>query len=303
MKIEYLIAQYLYSNKKVTLQDIGVFYLSENITIPTDHSKDALLPDNAIRFEYNTKAVQDEGLINFIVQQTRKIRPLATSDLESFTILGRQFMNIGKPLPIGGLGVLQKNQHGEYEFIQGHIVNTKFEAAPVTLKEKEEPEVVFSTPPRKANSKTSAIAALIFLLILVASVAFYFVYKNNKDKKADQLLIQNSNTDTAIVKKDSVLQKNVSSKDSVMPIQSVAPDGPDGNEFKVVIRQYKNLAHTLDIYNTYRSYGHKVIQYSAKDSSGYKLAIAFKRPYADSTKIKDSLRQIFSNSNPYIERN
>ncbi|MFN8244987.1 MAG: hypothetical protein U0T56_01200 [Ferruginibacter sp.] len=36
--------------------------------------------------------------------KTRKIKPLATSDLESFTMLGKQFMNIGKPLILEGLG-------------------------------------------------------------------------------------------------------------------------------------------------------------------------------------------------------
>src|SRR5258707_1269991 len=135
MKIEQLIVQYLYTNKKVTLQDIGVFHLSDSVNIPVEHEKDAALPDNAISFEYNIKSVQDDGLIDFIVQQTRKIKPLATSDLESFTILGRQFMNIGKPLPIEGLGILQKNQHGEYEFIQGHSINPRLEPIPATLKE------------------------------------------------------------------------------------------------------------------------------------------------------------------------
>jgi len=130
MKIEQLIVQFLYKNKKVTLQDIGIFYLSPDIIIPEDSDKETVLPENAIRFEYNTKAAQDEDLINYIVQQTRKIKPLATSDLESFTILGRQFMNIGKPLPIEGLGILQKNQLGGYEFIQGSSMNTRLEPQP-----------------------------------------------------------------------------------------------------------------------------------------------------------------------------
>ncbi|MBS1743655.1 MAG: hypothetical protein JST81_11530 [Bacteroidetes bacterium] len=309
MKIEHLIAQYLYSNKKVTLQDIGVFYMADNVTIPSDPTKEAILPENAIRFEYNTKAVQDDGLIDFIVQQTRKIKPLATSDLESFTILGRQFMNIGKPLPIGGLGLLQKNQAGEYEFIQSHTASTKFEAAPATLKEKEEPEVVFSTPPRKGNSKTATIAAAIFFLILIASVAFYFVYKNNKDKKADQLLVQNNTPDsTPVQNNSSLLQKpDSTSKDTVAAVnpavnQPVIVNGTIPVDFKVVIRQYENAAHANKIANTYRGYGYKVIQYPAKDSSGFKLAMEFKRPLTDTVKIIDSLKRIFTNSSPYIEK-
>lgn len=311
MKIEHLIAQYLYTNKKVTLQDIGVFYLSDNISIPTEHAKDAVLPDNAITFEYNTKAIQDEGLVNYIVQQTRKIKPLASSDLESFTILGRQFMNIGKPLPIGGLGVLQKNQHGEYEFIQGHTLTTKVEPAAVALKEKDEEEIVFSTPPRKHGSKTGMVAVLILFLVLIGSVAFYFVYKNNKDKKTDQLLVQNNNSDSTAnaIKKDTAIKQAapaVPVKDSAglataSPNAITAPNGIA--TFKVVIRTYQSQSHADMIYNRYRSYKYDVIQYAAKDSSGYKLAMVFTRPLADSVKIKDSLSRIFTGSIPYVEKN
>src|SRR5688500_4446408 len=136
MKIEQLIVQHLYNNKKVTLQDIGSFILSSNVSMPSESDKDGVMPDNAITFEYNTKATEDESLIDFIVQQTRKIKPLATSDLESYTILGREYLNIGKPFPIEGLGTLQKNQNGQYEFIQGNSVNARLQAAPAMLKEK-----------------------------------------------------------------------------------------------------------------------------------------------------------------------
>jgi hypothetical protein len=299
MKIEHLIAQYLYTNKKVTLQDIGVFYLSDNVTIPMDHAKDAVLPDNAITFEYNIKAKQDEGLVDFIVQQTRKIRPLASSDLESFTILGRQFMNIGKPLPIGGLGILQKNQHGEYEFIQGHTVNPRLEPVPANLKEKDEEEIVFATPPRKTNGKTGMVIALVLFLLLVASVAFYFVYKNNKDKKNEQMLVQNTSTDTSQVKKDSSIKPTIPLKDTINP--AVVMNNDPGS-FKIVIREYKTQSHTNEIYSRYKSWGHNIIQYT-NDSSVYKLAIVFSRPLSDSTKIKDSLQTIFVGSTPYLEKN
>ncbi|MEO6933394.1 MAG: hypothetical protein ABI151_17305, partial [Chitinophagaceae bacterium] len=190
MKIEHIIAQYLYTNKKVTLQDIGTFHLSPNITLPGESDKDSVLPDNAISFDYNIKAVQDDGLIEFIVQQTRKIKPLATSDLESFTILGRQFMNIGKPLPIEGLGILQKNQLGEYEFIQGHTVNSRLEPIPAALREKNKEEIVFTTPARKQQNVTGILVAVIIFLVLAGAAALYFVMKSNKDVKSDTLVTQ-----------------------------------------------------------------------------------------------------------------
>ena len=43
----------------------------------------------------------------------------ASADLDSYLVLGKQFLNIGKPFIIEGLGVLEKSQQGDYEFRQG----------------------------------------------------------------------------------------------------------------------------------------------------------------------------------------
>ena len=133
MKVEQLIVQYLYNNKKVSIQDIGIFTISPDIIMPTESDKDINLPDGSIQFEFDSKAEKEDALIDFIIQHSRKIRPLATSDLESYSILSRQFLNIGKPLIIEGLGTLQKNQQGSYDFTQGRTLNSKLEESSTTL--------------------------------------------------------------------------------------------------------------------------------------------------------------------------
>ena len=55
MKIEQLIVQYLYNNKSVTLQNIGTFEVSDDVRLPLDNEKDAVLPDNAFTFKYNPR--------------------------------------------------------------------------------------------------------------------------------------------------------------------------------------------------------------------------------------------------------
>lgn len=71
--------------------------------------------------------------------------------MESYSILTRQFLNIGKPLIIPGLGSLYKTQQGAYAFLQGDALNPKLElSSPASqLKEKESAEVNFSTSPKK----------------------------------------------------------------------------------------------------------------------------------------------------------
>ena len=110
MKIEQLIVQHLYSHKQVTLQGIGTIFLNPAITLPTEGDKDFLLPENAFSFEFNLKSTEDDALINYIVEHTRKIKPLASADLESYLILSKQFLNIGKPIVIEGVGTIQKSQ-------------------------------------------------------------------------------------------------------------------------------------------------------------------------------------------------
>ena len=283
MKIEQLIVQYLYTNKKVSLQEIGVFHLSPNVTISPENDN-ASMPDNAIIFDYNTKATQDDKLIDFIVQQTRKIKPLATSDLESFTILGRQFMNIGKPLLIEGLGTLQKNQLGEYEFIQGHSINPRLEPLPALLKEKHKEEIVFTTPGRPRNNKTGIIAAVVIFFLLAALAAFYFLYKN-KDSKADQPVAQS--TVAVLPIKDTSLQTSTT-------LQTTGAVTPVSNEytFKVVINEYAGRAAANKAFTTFSRNGRTLLVYS-KDSSIYKLAIPFMLPLTDTLQVKDSLQRLF----------
>ena len=98
MKLEHVIVQQLYKSKKVTLQGIGTFRLDSSVAIPPENEKDYVIPENAISFEYNLKATEDEALIEHIVAQTRKMKSLASSDLESYCMSSKQFLNIGKPL-------------------------------------------------------------------------------------------------------------------------------------------------------------------------------------------------------------
>ena len=83
--------QHFYSAKQVTLQGIGTFNLSPDFVMPSENDKDLSIPTDAISFQYNQKATEDDALITYIVQQTRKIKPLASSDLDSYIMLANHF--------------------------------------------------------------------------------------------------------------------------------------------------------------------------------------------------------------------
>jgi len=289
MKIEQLIVQHLYNNKQVTLQDIGSFTLSPNVLMPTESDKDGVMPENAISFNYNTKATEDESLIEFIVQQTRKIRPLAKSDLESYSILGREYLNIGKPFKIEGLGTLQKNQNGHYDFIQGNSVNARLQAAPAIIKEKDEEQIVFTTPVRKPSNKKGGmiVIAVIFLLALAAVLIYFLNKKDNIQPVSDEVI-----TDTAVMQKDTFIT-SVPLPDTVTNLTT------DSSTFKVVVKEYVTREEAEKALTKFSGYGHKLIIYQA-DSVRYRLAIPFTTPLSDTMKTKDSLKRFFG-SNTFIE--
>jgi hypothetical protein len=304
MKIEQLIVQYLYNHKQVSVQDIGIFTLSPDVVMPTESEKETILPDNAIQFEYNAKAVKDEGLIDFIVEHTRKIKPLATSDLESYTMLSRQFLNIGKPMEIEGLGTLIKNQQGTYEFIQGHTVNPKLENNTVRIKEKIQDEISFTTPPKEAPANKGLLMLLgTLVLIGVAGALYYFlVYNKNNDIPVEETQQVEPLTDTLINTRDTSLSQDsvlMPKTDSTLTAVSQPATTKDGYTFKIVLKEYPTRMAADKAFNKLTSYGHTLIV-SQKDSSAFKLSMPFTTALSDTARAKDSLR-VFFGGRPYVD--
>ena len=290
MKIEQLLVQHFYNSGEVTLQGMGTFTLSPDFVAPKENDKDALIPDNAISFKYNPRAGEDDDLINFIVQQTRKMKALAAADLDSYLVLGKQFLNIGKPFKLEGMGMLVKNQQGDLEFTKGQVFHTKMETSPAALKEKaEKTEISFAsenkTPP--GNKKGLLLAALLIGLGLIGTTAWYFLIKKNNTENIPA--IQTDTAKLVIVKQDSVVLP--ATKPSV---------ADDGYNFKVVIMVTADSAAALSRMNALTKRGHKIIMYS-KDSGYYKLAEPFTLPLADTSRIKDSLNSYYYNGKAFIE--
>jgi len=294
MKIEQLLVQHFYNNREVTLQGMGTFTLSPDFVMPKENDKDAEIPDNAISFQYNPRAVADDALIDFIVQQTRKMKSLAAADLDSYLVLGKQFLNIGKPFKVDGMGMLVKNQQGELEFTKGDTVYVKLENTPAPLKEaKINPEITFATETKKTeggSKKGLLIAATIIGLGLIGTVVWYFFIRNH-NPAAENITVD--------VKADTV-------KNNILPVDTVAlkTTAPiaanDGYTFKVVFLQTADSAAAAYRMNVLTARKHKVIMYK-QDSVSYRLAEPFTLPLADTARIKDSLNKYYYSGKAFIQ--
>ncbi len=291
MKLEQLIVQHLYNSKKVTIQDIGTFTIAPDVVLPSENEKDVVLPEGAISFEYNGRAVQDESLIEFVMQQTRKIRPLAASDLESYSILSKQFLNLGKPLLIEGLGSLQKNQAGSYEFRQGQFASARLEAVAPRAKEKDPEQISFrSTQNRmtRNNSKKIWFVLLaIFAVVLAGGSIFYLLKKTNK-KKEDITIVS---TDTVPPKPTITAIPDTSSKPLTADTLKPVITSGDSVTFSIIMK-YRSKAVAEKAQTYLRSFGHTLVL-APLDSVRYKLSMPIKALLSDTSKVKDSVSLMF----------
>ncbi len=303
MKIEQLLVQYLYNSKQVSLQGIGIFKLKPDIILPTEGDKDFSIPADAFSFDYNLKTTEDEGLVNYIVQQTRKIKPLASSDLESYAIVAKQFLNIGKPFIIEGIGTIQKNQQGQYDFITGGFISPKMDDSPVQLKERKDETVSFeSEHVTEKSGKTLKIILAITAFVLAGLTLYYFMVV--KKPAASEYIEQTvSAPDTAnvttVMPGANTLNKNNIDSNSKTVATAVQPINTDNSSFKIIVKEYNSQSAVQAAYNRLTSYGHK-LEIIKIDSVKYKLAMAFKVPFADTLRVRDSIKVLFGGK-PYIQ--
>ncbi len=302
MKTAHIIVRHLYNARKVTLQGIGTIHLDASVALPEQSDRNFQFPPNALGFEADPHAGEDEDLVRTIMEQTRKIRPLASSDLESYTLLARQFLHIGKPVVIEGVGTILRTQSGEYTFAPGNYVAPRSEEAPKPLTEKI-PSTGIEADRRTGGGTRSKLPLMLLLLGLLGAGGFgLYRYLSNKQanpKIPEQAVVSLTDTvriDTAqnLTAKDSTLAPKQADSSKITP---VAP--ADSNNFRIVIKEYTNFLTADKAYRKLISYGHKLELESNGDSTLFRIQMPFTQPLSDTSRARDSLR-IFFGGKPYV---
>ncbi|HMO60556.1 MAG TPA: hypothetical protein PKC39_04100 [Ferruginibacter sp.] len=296
MKIEQLIVQHLYSNKNVSLQGIGTFILNPTVVLPAENDKDFVMPEGAISFEYNLKATEDAALIDFITQKTKKLKSLSASDLESYTILAKQFLNIGKPLIIEGIGTIQKNQGGVYEFTPGRFISPKIEEPVKEIKSKAEQDISFESESKKNNSKRNVLIGTTLVVLIFVSLGLYYWFTNNSNNSPEETqMLTDIPADTAqAITPDTLIttpKPDSSAVDTVLPVANYSG-------FKIVLKEYNSIAAATKAFGKLSQWGHK-LEIITIDSAHHRLAMPFSRAVEDTAKVRDSLRRFFG-GNPFV---
>ncbi|WP_205513391.1 hypothetical protein [Longitalea arenae] len=316
MKISVLVAQYFYQHKVLNLPGIGSFYLDDAVDVQHIADRNSRDIIEHIHFAQKTITRPDEELIDFIRKHTGKIRPLAESDLETFVADGKLMLNIGKPFHIEGIGTLQKNKEGVFEFVPGHPVVQRLEAPPPLTTHEHEPvkkKSVFDDDPNEArNASIRKMAIGIGLVVGIGIILWggYSLFSSKVQTDTNTVTavasedttqgqtssyLQNINDPKKalddVMKKDSVIL-TTTAVDSTRPVRAAAnlasPPLPGASKtYKYVLQVTKSRNTAVNMYNKLKP---RVQLEAAADSSFFKIVINVPGTPADTTRIKDSLR-------------
>ena len=299
LKIEQVLVHYLLKNKHLTLQGIGTFTLDAAIPDSADPEKPIVIPADAITFHYDPKVTEDEELVDFIVLHTKKIKPLASSDLDSFLSLGRQFLNIGKPLNLQNIGTLEKLNSGDLVFIPGQMIAPRMEPQKAKIEDEgaeEHEENMFNDYQKERRSGNSKQTFFVILSLLVVALIVWAVWHYSTNKTDENV----STTDSVVPVDDSSRIKDSMAVYAPADSNKINNNPLDSATFKVVVNEFTNQAAALRRLQNLKTYHRNVIMYT-DDSVTYKIAEPFTLPLSDTTKVLDSLNRYYRKNKTSIE--
>lgn len=299
MKIQDLLPQYLYQQKKLTLPGLGTFELNSAINVY--ELKEEGWPENTITFLPNRNAVLSDELLAYIVEHTGKMKPLAISDLESHLGNGVQMINIGKPFPLKGIGSISKINNGDLVFQQGTPALEKIDSINTdhvkdrTAEQDEINEIDFSHSPVPSSKKLIIGLAIAISVVLVAWVVYVAIPKKESTVTEEpQTEQQDTVAVTAPVTTDTTTaakpDTTIHPSDSIKPVTTAPVTVAAGGTFQLVIQQFKSKAAAQQKLETLKQRGHNV-ELKMKDSSSYQILLTVNRPLSDTSYVKDSLKK------------
>lgn len=119
MNFDKYLAAYLYKHQLVVLPSIGEFTLDKAIHVEEGKTAEEFFPTEGVYFKYNKYATVQPEFVQYIKTLLPKPISLIESDIEDYTLQITDWLNIGKPYTIVGIGTLTKLHDGIIEFSVG----------------------------------------------------------------------------------------------------------------------------------------------------------------------------------------
>ena len=302
MKLSLIFAKYLYQHKQLNLPGIGVFSIDPSVAINELTDKNSHEIVQQIRFVQKNIPKPDDEFIDFIRTHTGKIKPLAQSDLESFIDEGKILLNIGKPFHLEGIGTLQKNSAGKYEFHPGLPLLDKLENVfqekeikPTAPKQAYEQEYI----PGTANTNSGRTAWLVLAILLgLGAIVWggYSLYNSNTDNEGAE-------ANTVPVKEPvaTVDTTHNTANDSIQKASALVSNPASSPKPYKFIFRIASKSYVIKRYNDLKVSNPNIF-WDTKDSIVYRLYVALPVASSDTARIRDSLIEWYGTKKVLIEQ-
>lgn len=296
MKLAPLLAEFLYTHKKLQLAGIGIFLFDGTVDPQSEISPDGKNYSPAgISFESNSSLPEDCELINFISKQTGKMKALASSDLKSYMESVTEFLNIGNPFQIEGIGTLVKIKHGHFIFTAGNLFSEKLKSPGMkelaVTSSTEDTFTGYDNSKSKMFNSSFIISKLIVVILFLAGIGIavgggYTVYKRNESKILAQQVHEVSSADTT---------SSSPQLTSVVTEQVEVPTIATGS-YKFIYETTTNKERALKRFETVNKLN-SAIQLETKDSVTFKIFTILPATPKDTSRIKENLQSWYYGTN------
>jgi hypothetical protein len=267
------IAEYLYDNKEVALEKIGIIKTSAASTQDTRP---------LIEFTHDKKATNSQGLINYIAEKAGKNKSLIASDLESHLAQVREFINIGKNYEIPDIGFIKANKSGSYEFLSYSEVNKPLRISSQT-----------ASGSRRNNSRS--IVQLISFIIVIAILSglgwqAYRFFRNKQTANTVSPASNNPDTTTNIILPDT--SKTIHDSITTQPVKHSVNETVDVRYiFERTASGLRARSRTAQLQSFGNNAGYD--SFVINSTKFFDLYILKPTKLSDTLTVKDSLAKFF----------
>jgi hypothetical protein len=293
--VEQLITLFVYQHGEISLQGIGHIRLLDAVPDAEYIQKNKSVPITGIEFKHVKTAATSPDFIRFYATQRGKIASLAENDIEAYLSMAVQFLNIGNPFEIKGLGALAKNKDGVLSLTPGYFLAIKAEEAMGKLKERHVEDPAHHGPGaaydeekrNRMSPQTKGILAIVLLVLLV--VVGWWMYKAfvATPETASTESLSPVNTDTLVA-------QQVDSAATAQPAPAL-PDSLQPRNWKVIFRETSNVkkAIVLNQFDTLKQQLKTPVYLETTDSVRFTFYTISSSAVKDTAQLRDSLRRYF----------
>jgi hypothetical protein len=282
MKIDHLITQYLFLHKQVYLPSVGLFTLQEaegTQAMPMIH--------------FQAQATGDaEGLFDFIVERTGKMRVVAIADVQCFCYEITEMLNIHQPFSIKGIGTLWKTLDGQIHFKQEdiqldkkkHTDRTQLTDISLQIHMKDdEPPVKWGTTYAVNYHRLWLAGIFVLLITSIIILANSHTRLQMSDPEPASRVIESSLSPSA-------LDNDANAADAPQPAD------PSAQKISyLVVFEISDSTRAHKRYDQLTSWGDQIVIFKWDDRR-YALASPFTTLPIDTTHAKDSIQVLFGRS-------